>query len=140
MKWGLAVSLLLPYVAAILPPYKRFVSPPNLRFRHHLKTSINGHRNPEQMGSAGVHVKTHPTITYSVVISKFLSIGQMNPPEKRGSRSPNMVLQIHPGRVLSFPTQVLPLLSFPESDSHSLVPQVVLADLVSTSSSDTVNS
>ena len=27
MKWGLTVSLLLPYVAATLPPYKRFVSP-----------------------------------------------------------------------------------------------------------------
>ena len=27
MKWGLVVSLLLPYVAATLPPYKRFVSP-----------------------------------------------------------------------------------------------------------------
>jgi len=27
MKWGFVISLLLPYVAATLPPYKRFVSP-----------------------------------------------------------------------------------------------------------------
>ena len=26
MKWGLVLSLLLPHVAASLPPYKRFVS------------------------------------------------------------------------------------------------------------------
>lgn len=27
MNWGLVLSLLVPYVAATLPPYKRFVSP-----------------------------------------------------------------------------------------------------------------
>jgi hypothetical protein len=85
------------------------------------------------MGSAGALVQTHPRITSSVVISKFPSIGQMNPPEKLGSQWPSTVLQTHPGRVLSFITQVRLLLrSFPESDLHSLVLQVVLVNPAST--------
>ena len=64
------------------------------------------------MGSTGVLVQTHPTTTSSVVISRSLSIGRMDPPGKLGSRLPNTVRRTHPGRVLFFPTQVCPLLSF----------------------------
>lgn len=43
MKWGLVVSVLLPYVAATLSPYKRFVShlkrDPNIVWKPNSTTS-----------------------------------------------------------------------------------------------------
>jgi len=110
MEWGLVVSSLLPYVAAALPPYKRFVSHLHLKSQCRMKAQVDP-RNPEQMRSPGLIVRAHPMFTSSAVISKSPSIGQMNPLGKLGSQSPSIALKNHLGKVLSFPTQVCPLLS-----------------------------
>ena len=117
MKWGLVVSLLLPYVAATLPPYKRFVSPRRPWSPCRLKTHADDARNPARITSPGVLVQAPPTTASSVVISKFPSTGQRTPLEKRGSPSPSMLPRNHPGRASSLPTQVCPLLSFPRERS-----------------------
>ena len=49
------------------------------------------------------------TITPSVVITKFPSIGRKTPPEKRCSASPFISLQKRPGRALSSLILVRPL-------------------------------
>lgn len=109
MKWALLVSLLLPFVAATLPPYKRFVSPlsGNTSSSEHFNL-YNDHRNPEQTGLPGAHVQARPTRTSNAAILRFLSIGRTRPPGKPGSPSPSMLPPSRPGRGQSFPTQVLP--------------------------------
>jgi len=72
------------------------------------------------MGLTGVFVQAHPRMGLGVVISKFPSIGQTNPPERLDSRSPNTALQNHPGRVSPYVPIQVRLLSF--SRMHVLSP------------------